>query len=80
MPGPLFWRYLPQHLLLNLIDVVWFVLRGQGRVILRAKWDALRGLPRCWRKRAIVQSQRRVSPWGLRELMRGGLLALYRRG
>lgn len=80
MPGPLFWRYLPQHLLLNLIEVVWFVLRGQGRIILRAKWAALRGLPRCWRKRAIVQSQRRVSPWRLRERMQDGLLALCRRG
>ncbi|MGB2680264.1 MAG: glycosyltransferase family 2 protein [Candidatus Competibacter sp.] len=80
MPGSLFWLYLPQHLLLNLIEMVWFGLRGQGGVLCKAKWDALRGLPRCWRQRTIVQAQRRVSPRRLREWMQGGLLALYRRG
>ncbi|MBL8250141.1 MAG: glycosyltransferase family 2 protein [Candidatus Competibacter sp.] len=80
MPGPLFWRYLPQHLLLNLIEIVWLALRGQGGVALKAKWDALRGLPRCWRQRATVQAQRRISPRRLRGSMQGGLLALYRRG
>jgi hypothetical protein len=37
MPGPLFWLYLPQHLLLNLAALC-FSQRGQGRV---AKLDAL---------------------------------------
>ncbi len=80
MPSPLFWLYLPQHLLLNLGAMLWFVLRGQGGVLLRAKWDALRGLPRCWQQRKAIQSRRRVSSWRLRRLMSHGLLALYRRG
>lgn len=80
MPGPLFWLYLPQHLLLNLGAMLWFVLHGRGGVLLRAKWDALRGLPHCWRRRKAIQSQRRVSAWQLRRIMSHGLLALYRRG
>ena len=80
MPGPLFWLYLPQHLLLNLGALLWFALHGQGLTLLYAKWDALRGLPRCWRWRNAIQSRRRVSSWSLRRAMSRGLLALYRRG
>jgi GT2 family glycosyltransferase len=43
MPGILFWKYLPQHLLLNSLAVAWFVIRGRGLSVLRAKWDALKG-------------------------------------
>lgn len=79
MPGPLLWLYLPQHLLLNLGTVLWFALRGQGVVLLRAKWDALLGLRRCWRQRSVIQSQRRVSSWQLRRMLDRGWLALCRR-
>jgi GT2 family glycosyltransferase len=80
MPGPLFWLYLPQHVLLNLGALLWFALHGQGLTLLRAKWDALRGLPRCWRRRHAIQARRRVSSWSLRRMMSRGLLALHRRG
>lgn len=60
MPGILFWKYLPQHLLLNFMAVVWFILRGRGLSVLRAKWDALRGLRRAWRQRRLVQQNRRM--------------------
>ncbi|MHB0983803.1 MAG: glycosyltransferase family 2 protein, partial [Thiobacillus sp.] len=58
MPGILFWLILPLHLLLNLASIMLFALRGKGRVILRAKWDALLGLPKMWRKRQEIQSCR----------------------
>ena len=58
MPGALFWFLLPLHLLLNLITIGWFVLRGQGLVILKAKRDAIRGLPLAWMKRKKIQTQR----------------------
>ncbi|MDD2685708.1 MAG: glycosyltransferase family 2 protein [Gallionella sp.] len=61
MPGVLFWLLLPLHLLLNLVTVVWFALRGRGGVILRAKRDALIGLPKMWRKRKDIQDKRTVS-------------------
>jgi GT2 family glycosyltransferase len=79
MPWPLFWLYLPQHLLLNLVSIVYFSLRGQGRVILKAKWDAIKGLPRILRERRRVQKNRRISSWELRRVMTKGLLTPYLR-
>lgn len=61
MPGMLFWLLLPLHLLLNLVSVVWFALRGRGGVILRAKRDAILGLPKMWRKRQQIQAVRVAS-------------------
>lgn len=58
MPGALFWLLLPLHLLMNLITVAVFIARGQGEVILRAKWDAIKGLPQAWAKRKQIQAGR----------------------
>ncbi len=77
MPWPLFWLYLPQHILLNLISLAWFSLRGKARVIFKAKWDALKGLPRILRERKMIQSKRRVSAWELRRVMAKSLFRPY---
>ena len=61
MPDLLFWLLLPLHVALNLVSIIWFALRGQDRVILRAKRDALLGLPRMWRKRQQIQEARTAS-------------------
>jgi GT2 family glycosyltransferase len=61
MPGILFWLLLPLHVVLNLVSIIWFALQGRGGVILRAKRDALLGLPRMWRKRRHVQQTRVAS-------------------
>lgn len=61
MPGFLFWLLLPLHLVLNLVSIVWFAFRGQGRVVWRAKRDALLGLPKMWRKRRQIQKSRIAS-------------------
>lgn len=61
MPGFLFWLMLPLHVLLTLVSIIWFALRGQGGVILRAKRDALLGLPKMWRKRQYIQKARVVA-------------------
>jgi len=61
MPGMLFWLLLSLHVLLNLVSVVWFALHGRGGVILRAKRDAVIGLPKMWCKRKDIQSRRTVS-------------------
>jgi GT2 family glycosyltransferase len=58
MPGPLFWILLPLHLIMNLYIVAVFSFRGQGRIIIRAKLDALKGIPKMWRKRRLVQEKR----------------------
>lgn len=79
MPWPLLLVYLPQHLLLNVASIVYFSLRGEGRTILKAKWDAIKGLPRIVRERRKVQSRRRVGAWKLWRVMERGLLAPYKR-
>lgn len=61
MPGVLFWALLPLHVLLNIITVAYFSMRGQGKVIWRAKRDAIKGIPRMWRKRCSIQSNRRAT-------------------
>jgi GT2 family glycosyltransferase len=61
MPGVLFWLLLPLHVALNVVSVIWFALRGRGGVILRAKRDALLGLPKMWRKRQHIQKTRVAS-------------------
>lgn len=61
MPGILFGLLLPLHVALNLFCIIWFVLCGKGRVILRAKRDAVLGLPRMWRKRQYIQKTRSAS-------------------
>jgi hypothetical protein len=77
MPWPLFWLYLPQHLMWNVVSLLWFSLRGQSGVIWRAKWDALKGLPRILQERRRIQKIRRVGAWELRRIMAKGLLTPY---
>lgn len=60
MPGWLFWLMLPLHLALNAVTVLRFGISGQGAVILRAKRDALLGLPAAWRKRTDIQRRRTI--------------------
>ena len=78
MPGILFWFFLPLHCTLNLVSICWFSLRGQGRVVLRAKMDALRGLPQMWRKRKLIQNQRVASVADILRVMDKSLLPLKR--
>ena len=61
MPGWIFWACLPLHLAMNILAIFWFISRGQGRVILRAKLDALVGLPWMWHKRKEIQRHRVAS-------------------
>jgi GT2 family glycosyltransferase len=72
MPMPLLLLYLPQHVLLNLFAVARFVIRRQGSTVLRAKWDAIKGLPSLWKKRYRVQKRRAVSSLQLRKSMERG--------
>ncbi len=78
MPGPLLVRYLPQHLLLNLVSILWFSLKGQSKTIMRAKLDALRGIPQVWRKRRAVQAKTRVPSWKIRSMMTAGICRFAR--
>ncbi len=79
MPGGLFGLLLPLHVALNLVSIIWFALRGQGAVILRAKRDALLGLPKMWRKRREIQRTRKASVADLWRVMDKRLLPLGKR-
>jgi GT2 family glycosyltransferase len=80
MPGALFWLLLPLHITLNLASIVWFSLQRQGKVILKAKWDALCGIPHMWRKRREIQKKRKASVWEIwRALNKSILPRLYER-
>jgi GT2 family glycosyltransferase len=78
MPGPLLWGYLPLHILLNLTFVASFLLKGRGPAILRAKWDALHGLPAILRKRRQIQASRKAAVREIWRVLNRDWLAPYR--
>ena len=61
MPGALLWLLLPLHLAANLAALVVFALRGQADTIMRAKWQALKGLKTVWKQRGEIQRHRSAS-------------------
>lgn len=77
MPGYYAWLYLPAHLAANLASVVVFVKKGQGAVILRAKWHALRGLAQTLRERRRIQLSRKVAPDAILGAMERGNLFVW---
>jgi GT2 family glycosyltransferase len=77
MPTTLFWRYLPAHLMLNLVSLVWFSLKGHGRAIWRAKWDAVQGLPSILNRRRQIQRVRKASLSEISRVMDHGWLNSY---
>jgi GT2 family glycosyltransferase len=62
MPGNYVWRYFPAYLAGNLIFFIYYLLRGQGKAILKARWDALLGMGMALKKRRVVQAARKVTP------------------
>lgn len=60
-PGWLLALYLPGHLLLLAAAMVRCAQRGQLRVFLKAKADAIRGLTKALQKRRGIQSSRKAS-------------------
>ena len=74
MPGVLFWFLLPAHIVINLVTIVWFSLHGQGVVILKAKWDALCGISRMWKKRRDIQIKRTASIGEIWKILNKSLL------
>jgi len=73
MPTPLLFLYLPQHVVMNVAALLYYPWRGQGLVVLKAKLDALRGLPSMFAKRKGVQAMRRTEVSAVRRALRRGL-------
>jgi GT2 family glycosyltransferase len=77
MPASLLWRYLPQHVALNLAALGYYPVRGQGRAAFRAKLDALRGLRAVLRERKAIQRTRRADARTLAAAMSRGIMTPY---
>jgi GT2 family glycosyltransferase len=73
MPAPLLACFLPVHLLHTMIAWSRLARRGQGRLFVRSKWDALRGLADCWRKRRVVQASRKTTLGAIWRMLDKGL-------
>jgi GT2 family glycosyltransferase len=61
MPGGYFWRYLPAHILANCFFLLHYTLNGHAKAVWKAKFDALRGLPKMLKKRKSIQSRRQIN-------------------
>ena len=77
MPARLLWLHLAEHFMANTIYLLYYTLRGRGKVLLRAKWNAIRGVPIAIKKRRMIQTNRRVSDYELEKRMQHGLLQPY---
>ena len=60
-PGWLLCRTLPLHVIYDLAALVYFARVGHLLTFVSAKWAAVRGVPRMWRKRRAIQKTRQVN-------------------
>ncbi len=73
--GPL-WRYMLQHIFMNLMSIIFYSVKGRPGVILKAKWHAIMGLPTQIRKRGSLAHKAGVD---ITSVMAKGWLTPYRR-
>ena len=69
MPAPLFWIFLPLHISAVLFFAGYLTLRGQGKVIWKAIFDAIRGLPKMVKKRKSIQKNKKIKSGELLKVM-----------
>jgi GT2 family glycosyltransferase len=77
MPGHLLWLYLPVHIATNILFLLYYTLRGQGRAIWQAKIDALRGLSPVIQKRKEIQRTRQAFVKDIDRVLEHNLLAPF---
>ena len=77
MPGVWFWIFLPQHILFSLSAMIRFSLRGKAGPVFKARWDALKDLPRVWKLRQGTQNTRTVAGRMVIKAMSTGFWAPY---
>ena len=77
MPYPLLWLYLPLHILMDIYFIFSFTFKGKRKAIVKAKWDALRGMPSILSKRQVVQKMRTVTVAEIKRIMTIGILTPY---
>lgn len=77
MPGVLVWLYMPIHILANLLLILKYLKNRRGKVVFKAKIDALRGLGKMLAKRKTIQGDRRASVREIDQLFNKNLLAPF---
>jgi GT2 family glycosyltransferase len=75
MPAGPRWRYMLQHIFMNLVSIIFYTVKGRPGVILKAKWHALKGLPAQISKRGSLQHKAGVD---ITAFMAKGWLTPYR--
>lgn len=80
MPWPLWLLYLPQHLVLNAVTILYFAFKGQGAVILKSKLDALKGLGSALEKRREIQKTRKIGWRDVHRALTKGFFRPYSSG
>ena len=78
MPSILFWLFFPVHLLMNIFFIAYLTSGGHGKVIWRAKIDALKGFKKMQRKRKEIQVNRIVSTKDIYQTLDRGFFAPLR--
>jgi GT2 family glycosyltransferase len=76
MPLGLMLRSLPQRLLYEVGSAAYFFKKGAGMAFVKAKIEAMRGLPAILQKRKEIQSRRTLTNGQLRALMQNNWLRL----
>ncbi len=77
MPSFILWRYLPAHLVLNLVYVIYYTLRGRGKILWQAKMDAIKGLAKVIAKRQKTNDSRTAELNRLKSVMEHGCFKPY---
>jgi len=80
MPGLLLAIFLPLHIAVNTLLALNSLINTGKTVYLKAKWDAITGLPKILRKRQSVQCLRKVSLSAILAVMDTNLLSPLREG
>ena len=77
MPAPLIWIFLPLHISAVLFFAAYLTLRGQGKIIWKAIFDAIKGLPLVIKKRRSIQKNKKIKSGELLKIMSTGLFEPY---
>ena len=77
MPLFLLWYGLPQHILANVIALIFFSLTGQAGPIFKAKRDAFLGLRKTISQRKLIQKNKKISSKNLKKIIATGWFLPY---
>ena len=80
MPSGLLWKYLFQHIVANIVYSTNYIVRGRGKILWKAKLDAIHGLSKALYKRREIQSRKKVTDDILLRVMERGWLQPYTLG